>query len=94
MNKFKWVICVRNSDGRLRFIQSTENRHIMDDLEGALIFESLELAIDQITSWNEIDSEDLNNLIRFPYVIIPHPDSVINFVRDQLVEKHDDDIPF
>lgn len=94
MNSFKWVIVLYNSDGRLRFIQSTENRHIMGDLEEALIFESLELAIDQITSWNKMDSEDLNNLISFPYVIIPHPDSVINFVRDQLVEKHDDDIPF
>lgn len=94
MNKFKWVIAVRNADGCLRFIQSTKHRHIMGDLEGALLFESLESAIKQIVIWNRTDEEDLDNLINFPYVATPHPDSVINFVRDQLVEKYGDDIPF
>ena len=94
MNNFKWVILVKNSDGNLRFVGSIKSRHIMVVLEEALLFESLEKAIEQIIIWNEVDSDDLNNLINFPYVVIPHPDSVINFVRDQLVEKHCDDIPF
>ena len=93
MNSFKWVIAVKNADGRLRFIESIKSRHIMGDLEEALMFESLESAVAQIVIWNRIDEEDLDNLVNLPYVAIPHPDSVINFVRDQLVEKHDD-IPF
>ena len=94
MNSFKWVICMRNAGGCLSFIESTKHRPIIGGLEGALLFESLEKAIEQIVIWNEVDSDDLNNLINFPYVVIPHPDSVINFVRDQLVEKHCDDISF
>ena len=96
MNSLKWVIMVGTTGHEHSFPIDRDRSTLSLKIEDAQVFDNLDDCMKQIIEWNREDlakEVNVDVLINYPYVAVLHPDSVINFVRDQLVEKYDD-IPF
>ena len=97
MNSLKWVIMVGTTTGQHLFPVDGDRHTLTIKIEDSKVFDNLDDCMKQIIEWNREDvgkDVGVDVVIDYPYVVVLHPDSVINFVREQMEKKYEADIPF